>query len=76
MSVVADDKQHAADFPFQYREQFKFRWTDNFLLSSVIESLSRNESDQALVALGKTKGGYGPLAETSFWIACPTKARA
>ncbi|CAJ1440540.1 unnamed protein product [Effrenium voratum] len=37
VSVVADDKQHAADFPFQYREQFKFRWTDNFLLSSVIE---------------------------------------
>ena len=44
LSVVASSRDVAPDFPFSYREQFKYRWTENYLLSSLLSllgSLSR-----------------------------------
>ena len=37
VSVIAGSQDDAADFPFSYREAFKYRWTRNFLLSSLVE---------------------------------------
>jgi len=37
VSVIAGRQDDAADFPFAYREAFKYRWTKNYLLSSVME---------------------------------------
>ena len=37
VSVIAGSQDDAADFPFSYREAFKYRWTRNYLLSSLVE---------------------------------------
>lgn len=37
VSVIASSQDDAADFPFAYREAFRYRWTKHFLLSSVME---------------------------------------
>jgi len=36
LSVVASSPDVAPDFPFSYRGQFKYRWTQNYLLSSLL----------------------------------------
>ena len=39
VSVIAGQEEAAAmDFPFAYREAFKYRWTKNYLLSSLMTS--------------------------------------
>ena len=39
LSVVASSPDVAPDFPFSYRGQFKYRWTQNYLLSSLLSLL-------------------------------------
>ncbi|CAK9032194.1 Desumoylating isopeptidase 1 [Durusdinium trenchii] len=36
VSMIAQSHEDAADFPFEYREAFQYRWTENVLLSSVL----------------------------------------
>ena len=39
VSLVANSTQDAADFHFDYRQPFQYRWTQHALLSSVVELL-------------------------------------
>ena len=36
LSIVASSPETALDFPFSYREQFKYRWTEHHLLSTLL----------------------------------------